>query len=134
MTSLLSTTIEPQSLCRLLRGRSEFVNTFGTVRFVIDTDAFEFYVDASPEHLPQEIAQVLTSLHGLGLEPMDDDECEPELLDDGWVRIHFVPVEPVDDSPLIPVREETGSASPGLLVAAAAVAAAWVPTLMSMAA
>ncbi|WP_436739912.1 hypothetical protein [Streptomyces sp. BBFR102] len=28
-----------------------------------------------------------------GLEPMDADECEPEVLEDGTVRIYLVPIE-----------------------------------------
>ncbi|MFJ3974903.1 hypothetical protein [Streptomyces sp. NPDC090021] len=38
----------------------------------------------------------LALVHHLGLEPLGEEECEPDLLDDGSVRIWLVPTAPSD--------------------------------------
>ncbi|MCG8926665.1 hypothetical protein [Lentzea sp. CC55] len=69
----------------------------GRVRFHLDTEEFDFYVDVAPGTASAWISLTLTYMALLGYEPIPLNECEAELLDDGWVRRYFVPIEPVED-------------------------------------
>ncbi|MFG1602834.1 hypothetical protein [Actinoplanes sp. NPDC049265] len=57
------------------------------VTLVNKPDAFEFYLDAAPGYASADIAEALSSANAQGLEAMDPDEVDPELFDDGSVRI-----------------------------------------------
>ncbi|WP_329793897.1 hypothetical protein V1227_19000 [Lentzea sp. DG1S-22] len=74
----------------------------GRVRFYLDTEEFNFYVDVAPDTASRWVAHTLTHLALLGYEPIPLDECEAELLDDGWVRRYLVPIEPVEDADIAP--------------------------------
>lgn len=84
-------------------GRTTWECPYGLSRFVVDTTTFDFHLDASPEALARGIAELLEIMRYYGFEPMPEDEAPAELLDDDWVRIYFVPIVPMDDSPLIQV-------------------------------
>ncbi|MEU3265130.1 hypothetical protein [Streptomyces bacillaris] len=49
-----------------------------------------------PHTSPSNTRKGLAVLHLLGLEPLGEDESEPELLDDGSVRMWLVPMAPED--------------------------------------
>ncbi|MFE0771954.1 hypothetical protein [Streptomyces sp. NPDC058861] len=49
-----------------------------------------------PETSPADMRKGLALVQLFGLEPLGDDECEPELLDDGSVRLWLVPIDPED--------------------------------------
>lgn len=72
------------------------------VVITLNKEAFEFYVEASPGVDGCVMKGVLSHLRALGFEPIPEDECPAEVTARGWTRIHFVPVEPVDDTPLLP--------------------------------
>ena len=69
----------------------------GRVRYHLDIEEFDFRVDVAPDTPSRWVALTLTYLNLLGYEPIPLDECEAELLDDGWVRRYLVPIEPVED-------------------------------------
>lgn len=100
---MLPATIQPTSLTSrgVLPGRWEWCCPYGLSRLVVDTTTFDFHVDASPEALSQGLAEVMDLMHHYGFEPMPEDESPAELLDDDWVRVYFVPIVALDDSPLI---------------------------------
>ncbi|MGW0705074.1 hypothetical protein ACWD4G_03700 [Streptomyces sp. NPDC002643] len=49
-----------------------------------------------PDTPPALMRKGLGLVHLLGLEALDEDECEPEVLDDGSVRLWLVPIAPED--------------------------------------
>jgi hypothetical protein len=95
----LSTCIEPGPVAALslLSGRTIYRSTGDYVHFSLDTDEFDFHIDASPDAPPAMLAQIVSVLETLGLELMDDDECEPELLGNGWTRLYLTPITAVED-------------------------------------
>lgn len=86
----------------LLAGRSSWESPFKEARLLLDTLEFDFHLDVAPNALSETTSLVLNWLRALGFEPLDEEECEPELLDDGFTRIYLTPIVPVDDAPLIP--------------------------------
>ena len=54
---------------------------------VANRDAFEFYIDMAPDCTSADLARTLGLARLSGLEVIDPDEDEPEILDDGTVRI-----------------------------------------------
>lgn len=93
-----------------LPGRITWTCPLGMAEMVLDTEEFDFHLDASPDAPSPALASVLAWIAQLGFEPMDEDECEPELLDNGQTRIYLVPTVPVDDAPLISTEDERGAA------------------------
>ena len=57
------------------------------VMLVNNPDAFEFYIDAAQGYTSAHVAEALAHAKKQGLEALDPDEADPELLDDGTVRI-----------------------------------------------
>ncbi|EFL15310.1 hypothetical protein [Streptomyces sp. C] len=49
-----------------------------------------------PDTSPADMRKGLAVLQLLGLEPLDEDESEPEWLEDGSVRLWLVPITPED--------------------------------------
>lgn len=88
----------------LLPGRLTWTSELGFVKLVLDTKNFDFHMDVEPGALAPVVAAAITQLHFLGFEPLDEDECEPELLRNGGTRIYLVPIVPLDDAPLIPAQ------------------------------
>ncbi|HEX2905042.1 MAG TPA: hypothetical protein VHO01_16430 [Jatrophihabitans sp.] len=82
-------------------GRIEFTDPLQTVKLVLDSVAFDFHMDASPTALSEDCARYIAFLFKLGFEVIDEDECPPELLANGWTRIYLAPIVPVDDTSLI---------------------------------
>lgn len=67
----------------------------GTVRLSLDAAAFDFHIDASPRAIPAVVEGYIALARRLGFMVMDD--CEPELQDDGFVRVYLCPIEPIAD-------------------------------------
>ena len=62
------------------------------ITVVLDSSAEDWHVDAKPEYGFIQMAALLDRVYSMGFEAMEADECEPEVLRDGSVRIYFVPV------------------------------------------
>lgn len=93
----------------MLKGRITYEGPFGQTRFVIDTEAFDIHLDVGPDYHPDVVQNILTGIcEPLGFEPLDEDECEPELLENGWTRIYLTPIVPYDDEPLVPSDKRGG--------------------------
>ncbi|QAY15853.1 hypothetical protein SEA_TINABELCHER_30 [Streptomyces phage TinaBelcher] len=76
------------------RGLGEFTSPDKLITLSVDYGEEDFHIDARPGHKPAYMKDVLEQARVRGLEPMDADECEPELLDDGTVRIYLALAEP----------------------------------------
>lgn len=70
--------------------------SFLGVTLSVDFAEEAYFLDLAPGHNKDSLAGALHTAECLGLEVMDDDECEPELLPDGTIRrwlCERVPVE-----------------------------------------
>lgn len=95
----MRSTITTTDLEDLPPGRITYVSSDQQVKIVLDSDHFEFWMEASPDAKPAVIDEFLDRfLHPLGLELISEDEDEPEVDERGWLRIYASPVVPVDDS------------------------------------
>lgn len=91
--------------------RSEFAWPDGTVRVVIDNPANVFYIEASAQAMPSTLKAVRLHLERIGLSPEPSEECEPEMQDDGYIRIYYAPIESYSDDEALyamPSLAETG--------------------------
>lgn len=66
----------------------------GTVYTHIDLATFDFYVEVRPDYDHQSLCDAITQARWWGLELIEDEEDEPELLDDGSTRIYLSPIIP----------------------------------------
>lgn len=100
MSMLIVPPVTPQavSLSHVWPGRTTWESPGKLIRTVLDADEFDFHMDVAPDVSPSMVKGCVAKLWDMGLEPLDDDECEPEVLDDGFVRIYFTPVDPVSDT------------------------------------
>ncbi len=67
----------------------------GFVNVVCDHEGFAYYMDLSDGYLPAESRQAIAQMKSWGLEPIGEDECPTEDLDNGDVRMHFTFIEAV---------------------------------------
>ncbi|MEU8133223.1 hypothetical protein [Streptodolium elevatio] len=65
-----------------------FTSHDGLITLRIDTEAFDACIDARPGYKSTVMAVMIRIAERLGLEPLDEDECEPEILEDGTIRIY----------------------------------------------
>ncbi|WP_405978877.1 hypothetical protein [Streptomyces sp. NBC_00158] len=75
------------------------------VELVGDPAAWDCALIVHPNTPASQMVKVYAALRAANLEPMSDEEQEPELLDNGMVRIWLVPTDPgdpfdEDDSPV----------------------------------
>ena len=68
----------------------EYTSADGLIKLVVNEEEMDWHIDARPGHSPACMRIVLAQARARGMEPMDADECEPELLEDGTVRIYLV--------------------------------------------
>ncbi|WJN62730.1 hypothetical protein [Streptomyces phage phiScoe15] len=73
-----------------------FTTRDGCIHFEFDFENFDFHIDAVPGYKPEVMGHVLGWLRGWGLELMDYDECEPELLEHGVTRVWLTPIVPLE--------------------------------------
>lgn len=60
----------------------------GLISVMINHPECVYYIDARFGYAPAVMKHVLHVADIMGIEPMSDDEVEPEMLDDGTVRIY----------------------------------------------
>ncbi|MGW5130897.1 hypothetical protein [Streptomyces sp. NPDC004135] len=58
----------------------------------MDEEAYDFHIDAKPDYKSSDMRAVLEMAESRGLEPLDPDECAPEILEDGTVRIYLTDI------------------------------------------
>ncbi|MGW0861311.1 hypothetical protein [Streptomyces sp. NPDC002611] len=57
----------------------------------MDEEAYDFHIDAKPGYKTAVMKHVLGVAEWHELEMLDDGECEPEILEDGTIRIYLMP-------------------------------------------
>ncbi|WP_438470806.1 hypothetical protein [Streptomyces asiaticus] len=72
--------------------RGEYTSPDGLIRLVVDEEAYDFHIDARPEYKASLMKSVLLMAQQWGLEPLDEEEGDPEILDDDTIRIYLTPV------------------------------------------
>lgn len=88
-----------EDLDSLPAGHMTYVSPDQLVEVVIDSNAFEFWIEASPAADPAVIEEFLARyVFSLGLELIPEHEDAPEVTERGWTRIYASPAVPVDDS------------------------------------
>jgi hypothetical protein len=100
LSILIVPPVMPQavSLSHVWPGRMSWTCPEGEVTVVIDTERFEFYIDATIGRPPAFLTIVIDKLRCMGLELIDEEECESEVQGDGRLRIYMVPIDPVSDT------------------------------------
>jgi hypothetical protein len=83
---------------RKLGDPRSFTTRDGAIHFHFDLEAFDFHIVASPGYKPEVMGHVLNQLTGWGLELMEYDECDVELLEHGLVRIYLTPIIPAQQA------------------------------------
>ncbi|QAX95482.1 hypothetical protein SEA_BARTHOLOMEWSD_32 [Streptomyces phage BartholomewSD] len=83
------------------RGQGELSSPDELITLHVDYGDEDFYIDARMGHKPSDMRSILAQARARGLEPMDADECEPELLEDGTVRIYLVLAEAPAATPVL---------------------------------
>ncbi|MFG3223245.1 hypothetical protein ACGF07_00470 [Kitasatospora sp. NPDC048194] len=61
----------------------------GGVWLHIDGSLLDFHVSVEPGHKKDDLQFVLDFAERWGLSLLDQDECEPEILDDGRIRLYL---------------------------------------------
>ncbi|MEU5403701.1 hypothetical protein ABZ348_30920 [Streptomyces sp. NPDC005963] len=81
----------------------DFTTLDGLITLHIDERECDFHIDARPGYRPRSMKAVLTAAARRGIEPLDEDECDPEILEDGTVRIYCA------QTPAHPSRKPVGA-------------------------
>ncbi|MBQ0949260.1 MULTISPECIES: hypothetical protein [unclassified Streptomyces] len=115
------------------KGRGEFTSPDELIVLSVDYGDEDYHIDAKPGHRPADMKAVLAQARARGLEPMDADECEPELLEDGTVRIYLVLAEVPVEAPAVtvtplPVKRTSKRLASAFAIAAALLVGVLVPT------
>ncbi|MET9861947.1 hypothetical protein ABZY93_22020 [Streptomyces smyrnaeus] len=71
-----------------------FTSDCGLIRVHFDMEEFDFYIDALEGYSAVCMSLVLGRVSLWGLELLTEEECEPELLPGGGVRIYLTPTVP----------------------------------------
>jgi hypothetical protein len=66
----------------------------GKIVLSVDEDECDFHIDAKDGYKASDMKAALELARSRGLEPLDEDECEPEILEDGTVRIYLATMHP----------------------------------------
>jgi hypothetical protein len=102
------------------------------ITLVVDEEEYDFHIDARPGYKASAMREVLKAAESRGLELLDEDECEPEILEDGTVRLYLAPVseyavvQPV--APVRPARSMVKRAASAFALAACVASALLLPS------
>jgi hypothetical protein len=83
------------------RWQGRYTTADGMITLSFDENAYDWHIDAKDGYKTSEMAAVLEIAKSRDLELLDEDECEPELLADGTLRIYLAPIE---DYPVVQVE------------------------------
>ncbi|MDH6462039.1 hypothetical protein M2302_002214 [Micromonospora sp. A200] len=64
-----------------------FTTADGLIHVCYDRDSFDFHIDLRPGFTRLQYAEVVDLVESWGLEFLDPEECEPNYLEDGTIRI-----------------------------------------------
>lgn len=69
----------------------EYTSPDGLIKLVVNEEEYDFHIDASEGHKPSLMRSVLLMARQQGLDLLDEEEGDPEILDDGTIRIYLTP-------------------------------------------
>jgi hypothetical protein len=72
---------------------AEYSSPDKLITLIVDEEDYDFHIVARPGHKPSAMRTVLDVAKSRGLEVLDEDEMDPEILEDGSIRIYLAPVE-----------------------------------------
>ncbi|ATI18731.1 hypothetical protein SEA_DAUDAU_30 [Streptomyces phage Daudau] len=104
------------------RGKGELSSTDGLITLVVDYGDEDYYIDARPGYDSAKMRGILKQARARGLEPMEADECEPELLEDGTVRVYLALAAQPAPAPVEMQEKRRNSAAKRMTLAFALVA------------
>lgn len=111
------------------KGRGEYSSSDGLITLSVDYGDEDYYIDAKPGYRPTDMRIVLEQARVRGLGPMDADECEPELLEDGTVRIYLALIdEPSTTMMPLQVQASRNRTLASYVVTAVLIAAVMAPS------
>lgn len=70
------------------KGSAEIVCLPGVTLYV-DEEVLDFHITVSPGHTPEALARALQAAEARGLSLLDQDECEPVVLEDDSIRLYL---------------------------------------------
>jgi hypothetical protein len=77
--------------------KGTYATADGLIKMHYDSEAYDFYIDAQEGYRASDMKALLEGARAhFGLELMDEDEMEPEILEDGAIRIYLAPVPAAD--------------------------------------
>jgi hypothetical protein len=74
--------------------RARYETPDGKIVLSVDEDECDFHIDAKDGYKASDMKAALEVARSRGLEPLDEDECEPEILEDGTIRIYLAAMHP----------------------------------------
>ncbi|UFD97968.1 hypothetical protein PQC18_gp30 [Streptomyces phage Pablito] len=69
----------------------EYTSPDGLIKLVVDEEEYDFHIDAQEGYRPSLMRSVLLMARQQGLDLLGEDEGDPEILDDGTIRIYLAP-------------------------------------------
>ncbi|MGW8630621.1 hypothetical protein [Streptomyces sp. NPDC055793] len=116
--------------------RGEYTSPDGLIKLVVDEELEDWHIDARPEHTAASMRSILATARSHGLEPLDASEFEPEITEDGSVRIYLAFIEQpaasetsdVAAPPEIARKSTVRRVAPVLAIAAAVTVALLLPS------
>jgi hypothetical protein len=69
----------------------EYTSADGLIKLVVDEEAYDFHIDAKEGYRPALMRSVLLMARKNGLELLDEDEGDPEIVDEETIRIYLAP-------------------------------------------
>lgn len=77
--------------------KGTYATADGLIELHYDSEAYDFYVDAKEGYRPRDMKVLLEGARAhFGLELLDEDEMDPEILEDGTIRLYLAPVPAAD--------------------------------------
>lgn len=73
---------------RLLISFHQTIDT-GSITIVLDAESEDWHVETRADHDPAMLRTTIAKLSRWGYEPIPEEECEAELMENGNVRIYF---------------------------------------------
>ncbi|MFJ6680603.1 hypothetical protein [Streptomyces werraensis] len=73
--------------------KGTYTSSDGLITLHYDAEAYDFHIDAQEGYSASCMRRILHGAReGFGLELLDEDEMEPEILEDGTIRLYLAPV------------------------------------------
>jgi hypothetical protein len=69
----------------------EYHSPDGLIKLVVDEEEYDFHIDAKEGYRPSLMRSVLLMARRIGLDLLDEDEGDPEIVDDETIRIYLTP-------------------------------------------